>query len=219
MCCGASDFGLSFIHNRKLFEELECMADEDTRVRMQLLATGELFQGYHSRMEAVHRRNAARLKEIIAEFGWPGRSLVGEEGATYAWLILQHSIGDPEFQRRGLELLKQAAAYGEAPATHAAYLEDRIRMYEGRPQPYGTQFDWDSDGQLSPMPIEDPERVNDRRRAIGLDTIEHQTHRMRANALNENAMPPRDYGMRQKEYEEWLRRVGWRDSAPHETAR
>jgi hypothetical protein len=219
MCCGASELGLSFIHNRHVFQELERMADDDTRLRTELLATGELFEGYHPRMEATHRRNAARLKEIIAEHGWPGKSLVGEEGATYAWLILQHSIGDPELQRHGLELLRDAVARGEAPATHAAYLEDRIRMYEGRPQLYGTQFDWDSNGRLSPVPIEDPEHVNERRRSIGLDTIEHRTQRMREDAGMENAMPPRDYGMRQREYEEWLQRVGWRKTPPefHET--
>lgn len=211
MCCGASELGLSFIHNRQLFQELERMADEDTNVRSELFASGELFDGYHPRMETVHRRNAARLKEIIAEHGWPGRSLVGEEGATYAWLILQHAIGDPEFQRRGLELLKEAVSRGEAPATHAAYLEDRIRIYEGRSQLYGTQFDWDSSGKLSPLSIEDPEHVNQRRRSIGLDTVEHRTERVRDEAAQENAMPPREYGMRKHEYEEWLRRVGWRE--------
>jgi hypothetical protein len=210
MCCGASAFGLDFIHNRKVFEELERMVDEDNRVRSELLASGALFDGYHPRMEAVHRKNAARLRQIIAQHGWPGRSLVSEEGATYAWLIVQHAIGDPEFQRRGLELIKVAVSRGHAPATHAAYLEDRIRMYEGRPQLYGTQFDWDANGQLGPVPIEDFEHVNERRRSIGLDTIEHRIERMRADALAEHALPPRDYGMRQAEYERWLQRVGWR---------
>lgn len=219
MCCGAHEFGLSFIHNRELFEELEHMADADTRLRSQLLKTGELFEGYHPRMEAMRRRNAARLKQIVTEHGWPGRSLVGEEGATYAWLILQHSIGDPDFQRLGLELLQDAVARGEAPATHAAYLEDLIRMYEGRPQRWGTQFDWDSDGRLSPIPVEDAEHVNERRRSIGLDTLEHRTQRMREEAATENAMPPHDYGMRRREYEQWLYRVGWRKapSEVHET--
>lgn len=208
MCCGASAWGLSFIHNRSLFEELERMVDEDNRVRSELAAAGELFEGYHPRMEAVHRYNAARLKEIIAEHGWPGRSLVGDEGATYAWLILQHAISDPDFQRRGLDLLKAAAAHGEAPASHAAYLEDRIRTFEGRPQLYGTQFDRDRSGEISPLPIENAERVNERRRVIGLDTIEQRTRVMRAQ--EGETLPPFDYDARQREFEEWARRVGWR---------
>lgn len=211
MCCGASSWGLSFIHNRSLFEELERMVDEDNRVRSELAALGELFDGYHPRMEVVHRCNAARLKEIIAEHGWPGRSLVGDEGATYAWIILQHAISDPEFQRRGLELLKAAAARGEVPASHAAYLEDRIRTFEGRPQFYGTQFDRDSSGEINPLPIEDAGRVNERRRALGMDTIEQRTRAMRNQAAQEvETLRPFEYDTRQREFEQWARRVGWR---------
>lgn len=211
MCCGAHAWGLTFIHNRELFEELERMVDEDNHVRSELAAAGELTGEYHPRLETVHRYNAARLKEIIAEYGWPGRSLVGNEGATYAWLILEHAISDPDFQRRGLELLKSAASRGEVPATHAAYLEDRIRTFEGRPQLYGTQFDRDRSGEISPLPIEDPEHVNDRRRALGMDSLEQRTRYMRSQARNERENPrPFDYDAHQQEFNEWAHRVGWR---------
>lgn len=38
---------------------------------------------------------------------------------------------------------------------HVAMLEGRIRCNEGKRQRYGTQFDWDKDGLLSPHPIDD----------------------------------------------------------------
>ncbi len=71
------------------------MQEEDQRVRAELAADGSLFAGYHPRMEEVHKRNAAWLKQMIADYGWPGLSLVGEDGAEAAWRIAQHSIGDP----------------------------------------------------------------------------------------------------------------------------
>jgi hypothetical protein len=46
-----------------------------------------------------------RLKQIIAEYGWPIIDLVGEDGADAAWAIAQHSDLDPEFQAAALELL------------------------------------------------------------------------------------------------------------------
>lgn len=55
-----------------------------------------------------------RLGEIVAEHGWPTRSLVGDDGATAAWAIAQHSDLDPQFQRQMLELMWAAAAVGEA---------------------------------------------------------------------------------------------------------
>jgi hypothetical protein len=32
-------------------------------------------------MEAVHRRNAARLRELIALHGWPAEDIAGKDGA------------------------------------------------------------------------------------------------------------------------------------------
>jgi len=48
--------------------------------------------------------------------------------------------------RHCLFLLKQATADNESIAWQAAMLEDRIRMYEGKPQIYGTQFQTNNTG-------------------------------------------------------------------------
>jgi hypothetical protein len=63
-----------------LRQELTAMRAEDLRVRDELLQSGELGEGYAPRMEAVHRRNALRLQQIIAERGWPDRELAGTDG-------------------------------------------------------------------------------------------------------------------------------------------
>jgi hypothetical protein len=187
------------------------MVAEDRATREELASDGSLFEGYHPRMEAVHRRNAARLSAIIGERGWPGVSLAGDDGEDAAWIIVQHSIGEPAFQRRGLELLKRAAAQGEAPPWQAAYLEDRIRACEGRPQIYGTQYDWDEGGEMSPYPpIEDAENVDERRRAVGLETLEENLTRMRAGVAASSEKPPSDVAARRREADEWARSVGWR---------
>jgi hypothetical protein len=196
--------------NHLLRDELLSMAAEDRRVRAELMAEGSLGDGYHPRVEEVHRRNAARLKEIIEHHGWPGRSLVGEDGAHAAWFILQHAIGEPALQRRGLGLLREAVAAGEAPAIQAAYLEDRIRFFEGRPQVYGTQYDWDEAGELSPHPIEDIGGVDERRRAVGLGPLEEHTRRMREDVARSGEGPPADRVGHRRKMEEWARSVGWR---------
>ena len=138
--------------NRRLRDELLAMKEHDLRARARLAEDGSLFQGYHPEMEAVHRRNAARLVEIINEFGWPGLSLVGEDGAEAAWLVAQHAIAEPALQHRCLVLLQAAAQAGEAPPSQAAYLEDRIRIFEGRRQRYGTQIDSGPHGTPLPFP-------------------------------------------------------------------
>ena len=188
-----------------LEHELIAMAENDLAVREALAADGSLSShGYHPHMECVHKDNAARLSDIIERHGWPSETMVGERGVWAAWLIAQHAIGNPPFMRRCLSLLNNAATKGEVPAWQPAFLEDRIRMYEGRPQLYGTQFQPGEDGYFVSYPIEDAEHVNERRQAIGLDTIEE---RLAENRKESVPLPP-DW---KREYEKWLKSVGWRD--------
>jgi len=43
-----------------------------------------------------------RMKEVIAKYGYPGRSLVGYEAAEAAYLIVAHAVKDVAFQRLAL---------------------------------------------------------------------------------------------------------------------
>ena len=192
-----------------LAAELISLAADDRRVRAELARDGSLFHGYHPRMQAVHDHNAGRLLQVIEQYGWPGRSLVGEEGAQAAWLILQHAITQPALQRRGLALL-QAAPTGEVHPIEVAMLEDRIRCFEGRGQIYGTQFDWDPTGNLSPLPIEDPAEVDQRRAEIGLGPLAQDLARHRTGLAQSEEQPPQDWAQRRQDFEAWLQRVGWR---------
>jgi Family of unknown function (DUF6624) len=180
---------------------------EDDAERERLARDGALFaHGYHPEMEAVHRRNAHRLAAIVDEHGWPGRALVGDDGMAAAWRIAQHAIGEPALMREWLGLLHDAAARGDADAADVAMLEDRIRVLEGRPQRYGTQFDWDDSGTaMVPMGgVDEPETLDDRRRRVGLPAMTWT----RSPPADEP--PPADPAARAFELDTWARRVGWR---------
>ena len=187
-----------------LRRELLALAAEDARVRAELAADGTLFDGYHPRMEAVHRRNADRLRALVAAHGWPLRSRVGDDGAEAAWLVVQHAIGEPPLLRESLAHLRDAAARGEAPAWQAAMLEDRIAVLEGRPQRYGTQLEHDADGWPRPCTTEDPDGLDERRRAVGLEPMAERLARA------EREPPPADPERRARDHAAWLRRTGWR---------
>jgi hypothetical protein len=190
--------------------ELLAMAENDLRLRTELEADGSLFQGYHLRMRALHDANAARLGAILDDHGWPGEPQVGREGAKAAWLIAQHAIAQPSLQRRALIALQSAVQRGDVPALYAAMLEDRIRCFEGRPQRYGTQFDWDVEGRMSPLPLEDPDAVDALRKEVGLGPLALDISARRAALADGPDRPPPDWAARQREMEVWYREVGWR---------
>jgi hypothetical protein len=154
-------------------------ARTDLETRARLLESGVLFEGYHPEMETVHVENAALLEKAFDAVGWPGRSVLGEDAAGAAFLVLQHAISRPALQRRGLELLLEAIPKGDANALDAAYLSDRIAVFEGRPQLFGTQFDW-FDGALCPAPVDAPDALDDRRASVGLPPIAEAIAEMRA---------------------------------------
>lgn len=186
-----------------LADRLLAMARRDHDTRSRLAADGRLYDGYNAEMQAVHEANAAELAAIV-ETGWPPREQVGAEAADAAWLVAQHAIGLPDFQRRCLVMI---AAAPDAPRWQAAMLEDRIRTFEGRAQRYGTAFDWDAEGEMSPQPIEDPAGVDARRASVGLPPLAEAIARHRAATA---ATPrPADFAARQREADAWRRRVGW----------
>jgi hypothetical protein len=139
--------------------------DQEVREGMgaALQAQDTVFLRRMMRVDSVH---AARMREILRAHGWPGSALVGREAAHAAWLLVQH--GPLDLQREALPLIQ--AAGGVAPS-ELAMLTDRIRVREGKPQLYGSHADV-VDGRLVPAPIENPERVHERRAAVGLPTLE-----------------------------------------------
>lgn len=69
--------------------ELRRRVTSDQAARRKLLQTGE--PGDLLRIDA---ENTVWLKAVIAEHGWPGFALVGEQGADDAWLlVLLYSLG------------------------------------------------------------------------------------------------------------------------------
>jgi len=190
--------------NEELRAELMQMDDYDQAVRAELAADGSLFDGYHPRMAAVHDANAARLRAIIVTHGWPTERLVGVDGAKAAHRIAQHSINHPDFMRECRRLLDEASTNGEVPRWQFAYIDDRIRVYEGLPQRYGTQWR-DGPHGLEPYPIEDPDHVDERRAELGLPSLAE----LRASAPPERPLNPEAARRLEEQELAWRRAVGW----------
>jgi len=155
--------------NDQLHDELMARMEKEQNLRGALIDSPDDIQ-LLMRMAEADAQNTMWLDEVIQQQGWPTKSLVGEDGAQAAFLIVQHSPA-PQFQKKCLELLERAVKQNEADIINLVYLTDRIRTFEGKPQVYGTQGQTNADGLIIPFPIEDEEHVDERRKAIGLEPI------------------------------------------------
>ena len=183
------------------------MKKRDLKLRKRLLESGKLTDGYSHLMEKSHMDNAKFLERIISIIGYPTIQKVGEKANEAAWLVIQHAISRPEFMKKCARLLEKEASENIKYKVQLAYLTDRINMYEGTFQRYGTIFDWDENGIMNPIPYDDIQKVNERRGLLGLNTLEEQTEIMRKQSIAEKI--PKDFAAKKKEYEEWRKRVGW----------
>ena len=185
------------------------LKQKDDRLRSKLVKEGSLSDGYNKQMEALHISNAMVLNNIIDQIGYPTISKVGKNAADNAWLIIQHAISLPEFMKKCATQLEYEVNQENADPQKLAYLKDRISVFQGEKQIYGTQFDWDDNNEMSPNNIQDVSKVNELRKSIGLNTIEEQTKLIRKRVADENQSPPPDRKKRRVEFDQWRKKVGW----------
>ncbi len=172
---------VSSVKYPELREELLKRMAADVQIRTE---TTQKYKGVpvppavQEEMRKIDAENTAWIKPLMKQHGWLGNSLVGVDGATATFLLVQHTP-DAEFRKSSLELLQKAFKEGEARGDQLALLTDRVLMLEGKPQRYGTQTRITKDGKFEVPPIEDEANVDKRRAEVGLGPLAEYIERMR----------------------------------------
>jgi hypothetical protein len=132
-------------------------------------------------IDSVHLK---KVEAIIAKYGYPGKTLVGEPTNSAVFYVIQHN---PDVIPKYYPLIEKAGKKGELPFKYTAMMLDRKLSNEGKEQVYGTQVY--SMQITNPktgkkeffqyvIPIKDANNVNKRRKKAGFDTtVEENTKR------------------------------------------
>ncbi len=162
---------------RSVRQELHRIHQRDQQIReaitavgMESLAAVPLFK----QMRGIDSVNQVYVRHLLTTSGWPARSQVGDTAARTIYLVVQHSSRALIAQQ--LPALRKLVKQGEARATDAATMEDRLRMFSGKKQRYGTQAaNWvRPDGTRVIWPIQRPVQVNRDRQQVGFSTTVEQ---------------------------------------------
>ena len=110
-------------------------------------------------------RNQELVISIIEKCGMPTLNEVTQKHMNAIWLGLQHT--DEKIRQKYFPQIEKAVENGDLSKQQYALMKDRILMDEGKPQIYGSQI---KNGKL--YKLENPETVNERRKEMGMGTIE-----------------------------------------------
>jgi hypothetical protein len=163
--------------DKVLVAKLDTIYDDDQIFRLQIKEIETKF-GQGSKEMKEHWRvgiqkdsvNLIKVKNILDTRGWLGADVIGEQGNTTLFLVIQHS--DLKTQEFYLPMMREAVKKGNAKPSSLALLEDRIALRNGRMQTYGSQINRDSKTQAYYVaPLEDPDNVDKRRAEVGLQPL------------------------------------------------
>ena len=114
--------------------------------------------------------NLIKVCKIIDERGWLGPDVVGRQGSSAIFLVIQHS--DLPIQEKYLPLMRDAVKNKNAQGSSLALLEDRVALRQGKRQIYGSQVGRDNEsGKHYVLPLDDPDNVDKRRAEVGLPPL------------------------------------------------
>ncbi|MCE3296066.1 MAG: hypothetical protein K0R65_1780 [Crocinitomicaceae bacterium] len=163
--------------NKPLAAKLDSIYVEDQEYRLQVNEIEKKY-GWDSPEMQAHWKiigqkdslNLVVVKAILDEYGWLGADVVGAQGNSTLFLVIQHS--DQETQEKYLPMMREAVKNGKAQASSLALLEDRVALGQGKRQIYGSQIGRDTETKAYFVsPLEDPDNVDKRRAEAGLGPL------------------------------------------------
>ena len=164
--------------DKPLIAALDSIYNEDQNYRQQIEVMQKKY-GWESPEMKAHWQvirtkdsvNLVKVKKILADRGWLGADVVGVQGNSTLFLVIQHS--DLKTQQHYLPVMREAVKKGNARGSSLALLEDRVALGLGKRQIYGSQVSRNAEtGEYYVLPLEDPDNVDKRRAEVGLGTIQ-----------------------------------------------
>jgi hypothetical protein len=122
--------------------------------------------------EKTFARHIPILKAIFKNNGYPTFEKVGKESSNNFFILVQHADADVKFQEQMLPLIKMQVDKKQVKGSNYAYLYDRVQINNGKQQLYGTQLDYDNEGNAFSKNLKDKETVNARRSEFGMTPLE-----------------------------------------------
>lgn len=160
--------------DKKLKEELIKMATRQRELLLNVVEKDQTKQKDADKLHKTYDDHIARLCQIIKTNGWPTTALVDRDGVSATYHILKNA-GTFDLQRDLLPVIVAAIKKDPTQKREFAGLFDRLRVSAGMKQLFGTQA-VSMGGFLVLYPVEDEEKLDERRAEYGLAPMDQYTN-------------------------------------------
>lgn len=146
-------------------------ADQEVRIKKEAI----------SKMIEVDKDNIEYLTKVVSIYGWINASRFGAEATEAAFYIVQHS-NDNSLKLGILPYIEIDFKANKISGQKYAMLYDRIQLYFGRKQKYGTQLIIENGGPIV-LTLVDKNKVEEFRKELGIPPLSKYLEQFEKNGV------------------------------------
>jgi len=127
--------------------------------------------------QKMNVEHMTKLEDLMSSADWISSKKYGKTACEQALSIMKNASG--ERLEPHLDVILKAAENGEANPAQVAYVHDKVLMYQGKKQLYGTQIAFNEKKGINDVyPIQDEANVDKRRAEVGLEPLANALKKM-----------------------------------------
>jgi VWFA-related protein len=161
--------------NRNLQQQLLKIKQDTTGIYQEMSRLPTESQSLEERLKQQKENNVATLCQILRQYGWTSKALVGAEASDVASAVFLDSAS-LEFQKQLIPVIEAAFKAGEISKSSYAKMADQLRVRSNQKQMFGTVIGVSKD-LLVLYPIENEATVDNLRRQYELPPLAEQIRR------------------------------------------
>jgi hypothetical protein len=150
---------------RKLNSDILLYSDSVLYAERNYGKESKEYQRYVSLSNLNAYKVFGQIDKIIENFGYPGRSIAGDDYAIVFSII---SSANLEYKEKYYSIIIEAADKKELDWSDVAFFVDKVKVGRKEKQLYGTQYKIVGN-KVFYYPVEDKTHLNERRKKVGLE--------------------------------------------------
>lgn len=169
-------------YNKKVESELAKVYNEDQNIRKQYLTSMRQIpkdslttDSLGKVMIGVDSINQIAVSKVLKGYNSNQLLTLSDSSITTIFAVVQHS--NVLYQDKHFPFIKQAFKNGQIKKQLYVLLLDRMEMYKGNDQVYGTQIITTTTGYSFVSPVVDPVNLDKRRQAMGMPKMQSYLNR------------------------------------------